>query len=63
MKKTLPITVKELHKQKHAELHSALQELFADYITNTEGRTTDTILDLIAWSAEQKLEPDHSYEA
>ena len=47
------------HKQRHVELHRALDELFADFITHGGGRTTNTILDLIEWSCKQTISPDH----
>lgn len=48
------------HKNRHQQLHSSLDELFADFIEHGEGRTTSTILDLIDWSYTQTQNPDHS---
>lgn len=42
------------HQQRHKELHNALDELVADFITHTKGMPSRrTILELIQWSAEQ----------
>jgi len=49
----------EEHKIRHIALHKSLDELFADFIENAEGRTTNTILDLINWSHKQTIETDH----
>lgn len=51
----------EEHRQRHIELHCALDELFADFITEGGGRTTNTILDLIKWSQKQTISPDHEF--
>ena len=51
------------HKLRHQQLHAALDELFADYITHGRGGTTDTILDLITWSHEQTVEPSHTHDS
>ena len=48
----------EEHKERHIKLHKKLDEPFADFISNTEGRTTNTILDLIEWSYKQTEHPD-----
>jgi hypothetical protein len=46
------------HRQHHIELHEALDELVADWITNTDGRpSTSTVLDLMRWSNLQTLSP------
>lgn len=48
----------EEHKKRHQELHEALDELVADWITHTEARpSTGTVLDLIRWSHKQTLRP------
>ncbi len=52
------MTPKE-HKERHIKLHKNLDELFADFIAHTDGRTTNTILDLIEWSFKQAKQPDH----
>ena len=50
----------EEHKNRHEELHKALDELFADFIAHGGGRTTNTIMDLIDWSYIQTQKPDHT---
>ena len=47
------------HKIRHIELHKALDELFADFIRHGNGRTGNTIMDLIMWSFKQTENPDH----
>jgi len=48
----------EEHKQKHTELHKALDELVADFIQHTEKHLSKTpILELIQWSNSQTHEP------
>lgn len=49
----------EKHKTRHTALHKSLDELFADFIENAGGRTTNTILDLIKWSYKQTIELNH----
>jgi len=48
------------HKQKHIELHEALDELLADFFTNTNGGTSTQILELAMWSSRQTKNPDHN---
>ena len=51
------------HKQKHIELHKALDELFADFITHHSGCSAFTqmpVITLITWSAEQTENPTGS---
>ncbi len=51
------------HKQKHIELHKALDELFADFITHHSGCSKFTqmpVMKLITWSAEQAENPTES---
>jgi hypothetical protein len=46
------------HRERHEFLHSALDELVADFITHTNklpGKTT--VLELIQWSSSQALNP------
>jgi hypothetical protein len=50
----------EEHKARHIELHGFLDELFADFITHGNGRTGNTIMELITWSFKQSENPDHS---
>lgn len=45
------------HIKRHKELHEALDELFADFISDTKGRTTSTIMELIEWSYKQTENP------
>jgi hypothetical protein len=50
------------HKKRHKELHSALDELFADYITQHPTQRNFTqmpIIQLIEWASKQKSKPDH----
>jgi hypothetical protein len=48
----------EEHKQRHIELHKALDELVADYIQHTDKFITNTNLQqLIEWSFKQTLDP------
>lgn len=52
----------EEHRQRHAELHRALDELIADYlqyegIPNGKLISTSTVEDLMKWSHRQTLEP------
>lgn len=51
---------KDEHKQRHIELHKALDELFADYITHHPGKsrfTKVTIGELLEWTYEQTINP------
>jgi len=50
---------RQTHKERHRLLHNHLDELFADFIQNADGRTVDTIMDLIKWSHKQTIETDH----
>jgi hypothetical protein len=50
---------KEQHRNRHVTLNLALAELFADFLTNTDGDDGYPISDLIAWSYQQTQEPDH----
>lgn len=49
----------EEHKQRHIELHRALDELAADFINHT-GKlpSTTTIMELVRWSYRQTQNPD-----
>ncbi len=51
------MTLKE-HKEIHSQLHSALDELMADFIAQT-GRTlsNSSIMDLFEWSFLQTINP------
>jgi len=51
------------HKQRHVELHNALDELFVDYISHHPDQsqfTQMTVIDLITWSSEQVKNPTGS---
>lgn len=59
---------KEEHRQRHQELHSALDELIADWINHGGGAQPDEhgrivsgkpIEELLRWSHRQTTEPDH----
>ena len=55
--------MEDAHKERHIELHKMLDELIADYITNTKGMPSqNTILDLMQWSHKQTEEPDHIWQ-
>jgi hypothetical protein len=49
------------HRQRHIELHRALDELFADFINHHPGETQfldKPLRELIEWSHAQTVEPD-----
>jgi len=53
------VTKKE-HKLRHEFLHKALDELLADWISNTESRPSSaTVMQLLKWSSKQARKPDH----
>jgi len=42
------------HKKRHIELHNALDELVADFISSTKGLPSKTtVMELMQWSFEQ----------
>lgn len=46
------------HKKRHRELHQALDELAADFLSHTQRLLSQTsVLDLMAWSAQQMDNP------
>jgi hypothetical protein len=50
------------HRKRHEELHAALDELIADWISHSLACSTrlpskSTILDLMTWSHQQTLNP------
>ena len=48
----------EEHKQRHIELHKALDELVADYIACTQKTLGETTaMELIKWSWNQTINP------
>ena len=49
---------KKVHQRRHEKLHTALDELVADFITHTKKRPSETaIIELIQWSYEQTITP------
>lgn len=49
---------KEEHIKKHKDLHHALDELLADFITHSKALPSKTpILELVRWSSEQIKDP------
>lgn len=55
------MTTKE-HKKHHIELHKALDELVADWISTTKKLPSKTsILELMQWSCAQTKNPDKTY--
>lgn len=46
------------HKARHLELHRALDELIADFLTHT-GKlpSRSTVMELMEWSYQQTIEP------
>ena len=53
----MKLTKKE-HIERHRKLHKNLDELFADFTTQTDKGLTATIEELIKWSYEQTKNPD-----
>lgn len=55
----------EEHQLQHSELHKALDELIADWITHGNGMPSkSTVYDLLEWSHKQVNEgPDHPVES
>jgi hypothetical protein len=48
----------EEHRVRHQELHRALDELLADYITHTGGvPSKTTVLELVEWAHQQTISP------
>ena len=49
---------REKHKQRHVELHRALDELLADFLRHTTRLpSSTTVLELMRWSHSQTLNP------
>jgi hypothetical protein len=50
------------HHKKHIELHTAVGELFWDFLNNNTGKKmTTTMLEVLSWSAKQvDSKPDHA---
>jgi len=54
---------KEQHRQHHEELHKAVDELVADFISQTEQLLTKTsIMDILIWSHGQTKNPTGTYK-
>ena len=51
---------KEEHKKRHIELHKALDELIADYITHHDQKrpSNTTVMELLEWSYKQTQNPN-----
>lgn len=47
------------HKARHVELHKALDELAADFLTHNPGKmlSTTTVMELVRWSHQQTTDP------
>lgn len=53
----------EQHRQRHKELHHALDELVADWLVETEGLPSEcSVMELLAWSYEQTVVPSDKRE-
>lgn len=51
---------KEDHKKRHEQLHKALDELFADYVSHHPHESIFTqmpLINLLSWSNEQQQNP------
>jgi hypothetical protein len=53
------------HRKRHAELHEALDELFADYMLHNKGTrpSTSTVIELMRWSSTQCNNPKGKHPA
>jgi hypothetical protein len=47
----------EVHRRRHKELHSALEELLGDYLLHHDRNRPETIKQLMDWSASQTICP------
>ncbi len=53
----------EEHAARHKALHASLDELLADWITQTRSLPSKTtVMEFLAWSAIQARKPDHEQE-
>lgn len=53
----------EQHKERHAKLHQALDELIADWLVATQSLPSgSSVMELMQWSGKQTREPDHEIE-
>lgn len=50
---------KEVHRKRHAELHTALMELLSDYLLSQEHVHTIPVDELVNWSYKQMQNPEH----
>ena len=50
---------KQVHRERHKELHNSLDELYADYLAQNPGKlpSNTTVLELLHWSYQQTKEP------
>lgn len=54
---------REQHRARHEELHKMLDELAADWMVHTGKRcSTGTVLELMEWSNQQRVEPTEKEE-
>lgn len=57
--KRVVITTKEDHIERHKGLHQCLDELIADYLTQTgKGLRNTNLMELIEWSFQQTINPE-----
>ena len=56
---TRPVMTEAEHRQRHIELHAAVDELVADYLRQHRGALPSevSVADLLAWSYQQTLNP------
>lgn len=53
------IMTEAFHRERHRQLHRALDELIADFIDKTGKMPSDTtVMELMEWSHRQTLKPD-----
>ena len=54
----------EEHKQRHVELHRALDQLIAEWIGHTDSLPSrHTVLELMEWAHEQTINPTEQEDA
>ncbi len=55
---------KEEHLQRHRDLHRALDELVADFLTHNRTRMmrTTSVMDLMEWAYSQTIQPSEIEE-
>lgn len=51
--------INKKHKERHVQLHAALDELVADFLTHNKWKqpSTTTIYELLKWSHKETFEP------